>query len=319
MSKRNITKFSSFVIFVMFTSIAAGCSHASISGEGKLAANAEQNKDYEKPKVMGTISNPEITESSGLAASRCQNGVLWTHNDAGSGPFIFAFSPEGKSLGTWRVTNGENRDWEDIDIFKDESGKCFLYIGDIGDNKSGRSGYRIYRIAEPQITPDTAGTTEKQPAVSTAAEVLNYVYSDSPHNAETMMVHPSTGDIYVLTKRVDGPSLVFKIAPSFGTNETVKASKIGELAVPAVPNGLLTGGAISPDGKRAVVCDYTSGYEIVLPPDSKSFDDIWKQKPTVVDLGDRKQGEAVEYTPDGKMILATSEKKNSPITAVVRK
>ncbi len=86
-----------------------------------------------------------------------------------------------------------------------------------------------------------------------------------------------------------------------------------------MPNGFLTGGDISPDGKRVIVCDYFSAYEIVLPESAKNFDDIWKEKPSVIQLGEREQGEAVSYSADGKSILATSEKKNSPIIEVKRK
>jgi DNA-binding beta-propeller fold protein YncE len=131
------------------------------------------------------------------------------------------------------------------------------------------------------------------------------------------MVQPQTGDIYVLTKRIDGPSMVFKLRPQFGGGAPLQAERIADLALPAVPNGLLTGGAISPDGKRVVVCDYSAGYELQVGG-SRSFDDVWKQKPVTVDLGDRKQGEAVTFTPDGRSIIATSEKRNSPITEVTR-
>jgi hypothetical protein len=39
----------------------------------------------------------------------------------------------------------------------------------------------------------------------------------------------------------------------------------------------------------------------------------------IVELGERKQGEAICYTADGKAIIATSEKKNSPVIKVERK
>src|SRR5688500_14952074 len=38
----------------------------------------------------GTIAHFAITESSGLAASRRFPGVIWTHNDSSSNPFLFA-------------------------------------------------------------------------------------------------------------------------------------------------------------------------------------------------------------------------------------
>jgi Tol biopolymer transport system component len=133
-----------------------------------------------------------------------------------------------------------------------------------------------------------------------------------------MMVRPGSGDIYLLTKRESGASRIHKLKPAYGGANSV-TQKIGELSVPAVPIGLLTGGSISPDGKRVALCDYQQGYELVLPPDVSDFDSIWKQKLVVVDLGKRKQGEGVTYSPDGNAIYASSENKNAPLMRVQRR
>jgi hypothetical protein len=319
MSYKTIAKFSCFVILAAIAAASAfSCSHVS-SQKKKIAANAAVSQDYDPPKVLGSIQNPDVTESSGLAVSRCNPDVFWTHNDSGDSSFIFAFAADGKTLGTWSVSNAKNADWEDIDSYKDASGKCFLYIGEIGNNQGERPQQGVYRIPEPAITPESASSGRKDPLATEPAEMLRFTYPDAPHDAETMMVHPKTGDIYVLTKRVDGPSLVFRVKPSFNSAEPARAEKVAELAVPSVPNGLLTGGAISADGTRAVICDYSSAYEIVLPGAAANFDEIWKQKPSVVNIGDRKQGEAIDYSADGRIVIATSEKKNSPIFAAERK
>src|SRR5215203_4820450 len=107
-------------LFVVIGAFAAGCGGESMS--------AEPASDYASPVVAGRLEADDIKESSGLTASECQD-VLWTHNDAGNGPFIFAMSPDGKHLGTWRVENAANVDWESIATFKDSTGKCFLIIG----------------------------------------------------------------------------------------------------------------------------------------------------------------------------------------------
>ena len=102
-------------------------------------------------------------------------------------------------------------------------------------------------------------------------------------------------------------------------SKTVKLEKIADFSIPAVPEGFLTGGDISPDGRRVVLCDYFGAYEILLPENAKNFDDIWKEKPLRIDLGTREQGEAIGYAANGNSILATSEKKNSPMIEVVRR
>ena len=318
MSNKTIAKFSGLVILLIAAGIAVNsCSHASSRGRS-TANSAELSQAYNMPVAVGRIESGDVIESSGLAASLCQPNVFWTHNDSGDDAFIFAMTPQGKHLGTWRVTDAKNSDWEDMAAYKAPDGNCFLYLGDIGNNKLGKVEQRIYRLKEPAISDGDRGSSRKAPLPTEPADVAVFRYSDTPHDAETMLVQPQTSDVYVLTKRLDGPSLVFKFRPQFGSDRPVIAEKVGEVSVPAVPNGLLTGGSISADGKRVVLCDYSSGYELELG-NAATFDNVWSVKPIRVDLGERRQGEAVAFSSDGGSILATSERKNSSITEVRRK
>ena len=317
MSNRTIAKFRGLVILLAAGAmLTSSCSHAKSTSRSEVDAN-EFSADYNKPTVVGRIQTDELTEASGLAASGCQPGVLWTHNDSGDGPFIYAVSSKGELLGTFQVENARNRDWEDIAAYK-ENGTCYLYIGDIGNNKLEKAEGTIYRVKEPTISADASSSDKKSPFKTEPATEESFKFPDTPHNAETLMVNPTTGDIYVLTKLMEGPSIVYKITPKFGDNNVVVATRVGEVSVPAVPNGLLTGGAIAPDGKSVVICDYSSGYELKLGS-STNFDEIWKQKPVPVNLGERKQGEAITYSADGSSIFATSEGKKPPLIEVKRK
>jgi len=55
-----------------------------------------------------------------------------------------------------------------------------------------------------------------------------------------------------------------------------------------------------------------------LPAGDSNFDDIWKQEPQTIDLGERKQGEAIGYGIDGNSLFATSEGKHKPLIEVQR-
>ena len=118
---------------------------------------------------------------------------------------------------------------------------------------------------------------------------------------------------------MSGASAVYKLKSDFSLEKTNTLEKIADFSVPAIPNGFLTGGNISPDGKRVVISDYFAAYEIILPENAKNFDEIWTQKPNVIELGEREIGEAVCYSADGNSIFATSEKKNSPFIEVKKK
>ena len=312
MPNETIAKISVFVIYVTFVAVFfSACAFMS-------APASEQAPDspYGPPRVIGTIKSPDITESSGVAASRCQSNVLWTHNDSGDDAFIYAIDHAGNSLGTWKVPNAKNIDWEDIAAYKDKSGKCFLYIGEIGDNKTKRSEHVVYRVAEPVIVPENSASSRKAPLTTADAEVLRFTYPDYDQDAETVMVNPKTADVYIVTKRVSGPAGVYRIKPDFGNAEPVKAHAVAEISVPAIPNGLITGGDISPDGMRVILCDYTRGYELQLPDGAGDFDAIWAQKPQAVELGERANGEAVSYSVDGNSIYATSEKRKGPAPVI---
>ncbi len=322
MSNKTITKNRAFVILLtLFCFIFSACHSVSSTNGGKVNKSTEDvSTNYEKPQVVGKIESGEITESSGIAASKCQENVFWTHNDSGDDAFIFALNQKGKKLGTWKVSGAKNKDWEGIATFQDtKNGKCFLYVGDIGNNERLKSEMTIYRVVEPTISDADKDSSKKNPSQTENAEAIKFVYPEMRHDAETLLVHPNSGDIYILSKRLSGASGVYKLAADFSLEKTNTLKKIADFSVPAVPNGFLTGGDISPDGKRVVVCDYFSAYEIVLPKNAKSFDEIWTEKPLIVELGERNQGEAVAYSADGKSIFATSEKKNSPIIQVKRK
>ena len=315
MTQSNITKFFAFVIFcVVVAIIFSACSSAS---SGKPATS--KTSHYNPPQTLGSIANPEIDESSGLAASKCQPNVFWTHNDSGDDAFIYAIDKTGARLGTWKVPGAQNIDWEDIAEYKDNAGKCFVYIGEIGDNRMKRSEHAVYRVREPKVATGDATSTKQQPRQTDTADKLRFTYPDSIHDAETLMVHPKTADIYILSKRISGPAGVYWLPSKFGSDQVATAEKIADVSMPAIPNGFVTGGDISPDGRRVIICDYAAGYEFTLPEGAANFDDIWKQAPETVDLGNRRVGEAVCYTPDGNALFATSEGKNAPMIEITRR
>ena len=320
MPNKTITKISLFVIFAAFASMSAGACHKNVAGDGEPPASVRAGSPYGEPRIAGIIESGEITESSGLTASLCQPDVFWTHNDSGGGAFLFAINSKGKRLGTWQVSNAANIDWEDISGFKDVAGKCYLFIGDTGNtNKDGRAEHQIYRVAEPAVRKSDSISTRKDPLAAGPAQILVFSYPDYRQDAETLMVHPQSGEIYVVTKQRSSPAGVYKLKPVFEASNPVEAEKISELTVPAIPNGFLTGGGIAPDGRRVIISDYFAAYEFVLPDGAVNFDEVWKQKPVVVELGDRKQGEAVTYSEDGLSIFATSEGKFSPLIEVGRR
>ena len=325
MLPKNIIKFCAFVLLISAISLfTANCASVFPNDAFKSNANgpqgdAEKSKDYTASKVVGHLQDDAIDESSGLAASRCSEGVYWTHNDSGDDAFLYGINLQGEKLGVWRVPGAKNIDWEDIAETKEKDGKCYLYISDTGNNKRDRGIMTIYKLPEPQVSPADKDSTKKNPVWTAPADEIKIEYPGERYDAECLMIHSQSGDIYIITKSYTHEAVLYKLSPPFDMEKTNDLKQIGIISVPAFPNGTITGGDISPDGLRAVICDYFNAYEFVLPAGAKDFDDIWKQKPLVIELGPRKTGESIAYSADGKFIIAGSEGRNSPIIVVEKK
>src|SRR4051812_28425172 len=146
----------------------------------------------------GTIQNSSVTEASGIAASRKNPNVLWTHNDSGDSARVFAMTAAGTNLGTYSITGAGATDWEDIAVGPGPAaGAQYLYAGDIGDNGASRSNVAIYRIPEPAVS-------DTQSAVSTSISGMKkftFTYPGGARDSESLFVDPSTSDIYIISKR----------------------------------------------------------------------------------------------------------------------
>jgi len=247
--------------------------------------------------------------------------MLWTHNDSGDGPFLYCLDARIDSCGVWRVTGADAFDWEDIAIGPGpRPGEPYVYAGDIGDNIDQRDDIVVYRVPEPLVGGGGVVPTKASPAATAPAEAIRLRYPDGPQNAEALLVHPTTGDLYVITKSPSSATVYKAVAPLDPTRITVLTA-IGALRLGTGTRGpeLVTGADISPDGRRVAVVTYSSGYELELPAGADRFDAVWDQPPTPVAVGLRLQGESVAYRLDGRALLTTSEMVGTPVQQVERR
>lgn len=280
---------------------------------------AGEEGGYGPPVHLSNLENRAVKESSGIAASRRYANVFWTHNDSGDGPHIYAFDREGKHRGTWRVAGARAQDWEDIALGPGPArNRSYIYIGDIGDNGRKREHIVVYRVAEPGVA--SPGSRSTAPRSTAAADAIRLKYPDGKWDAEALMVHPSTGDLYIVTKVMGGAAGVYKLKSPFPTDGVSTLRRVGEVRVPNMLGGFITGGDISPSGRRVILCDYLAAFEAVLPAGrGAGFDDIWKQPLTQIDLGTRRQGEAICYRADESALLVTSEGFPCPLIEIPRR
>lgn len=247
------------------------------------------------PKKIARIEENFIDETSGMAVSRRFPELIYVHNDSDGAPEIYVLDTLGKYQGKIRLEGVVNRDWEDLAMGPGPNeGESYLYIGDIGDNFSKYEELIIYRIPEPR---------EVSAEWTVVPEKIMLKYPDGAKDAETLLVDPISGDLFVLTKR-DALNTLYKAsATDLNDGDTLVLEKVMEL-----PIMLSVGGDISEDGLQVAIKNYWVVYYWERAPEM-SLEECLMQKPRLLPYDPEPQGEALAFSPDGKSYFTLSEKK----------
>ena len=258
-----------------------------------------------KPAVAaGVINNKVINEASGIVMSLQDKDFFWTHNDSGDDARLFLVSTDAEYRFTCTVANIKNRDWEDIAIYNDSnSGKSRLYIGDIGDNNAVYPFCNIYIIDEPSVKSTSDITISK-------SEKIIYKYSDGRRDAETLMVDPVNGDIYIVSKRETNVN-IYRIAYPYSFKDTMTAEKML-----TIPLNNFVGGDISRDGSEILMKTYQKIYYWPRKK-GKTIIEALSQKPIEIPYQIEPQGEAICWSADAKSFYTLSEASPFNVTPVL--
>jgi len=271
-----------------------------------LAQPAFAQPAFEGPTETGVIASPEITEASGLVASRRNPGVLWITNDSGDEARVFAVMPDGRALATYRLRGANAVDYEDLAVGPGPvDGVSYLYVGDIGDNLARRRSIAVYRLPEPDTT-GASGEIDVDDVVR-----IELRYPDQAHDAESLLCDPRNGDLYVVTKDWQGNNLVFRGAAPRDGRATVELTKVGTIRFPGTePSHLLaTAGDIDATGGAILVRSYERAL-LWRRRDDQSIADALATDPVVVPVPDptrEAQGEAIAFRSDGKAYFTVGE------------
>lgn len=238
-----------------------------------------------------TLHDPRITESSGLAASRAHPGVYWTHNDSDDGPYVYAVdSRTGRTVARVTLRGIHPRDVEAISM--GPGGQ--IYVGDIGDNLGGTwPEVWIYRFREPAHLHDTTVTPVR----------YTVRYADGPRDAESLMVQPRTGRVYIASKNDKEQGGLYAGPPQLSPSGINVFHRIAPIRLWA------TDGAFSPDGSRLVLRGYFDG-EMYRWHDGRAS----ALGPVEVPL--QRQGESVAWAPGARTLMYGSEGRGSSVQPV---
>ena len=270
-----------------------------------------------KPGPVGTVKDRALDEASGLAASRRNRGVLWSHNDSGGSPELFAMTELGSPLGTYVLEDAKLDDWEDIAIGPGpKSGKWYLYVGDIGANNSKRGHIVVYRAQEPNVRLDQKDKRRK--IRGTVAFRLRYPDHRS-RDSETLMVDPVTADVYLVTKSLlSNPELFAARAPldpkKTNVLERVMDLNLGDAT--GLTGGLVTAGDIAADGSAILIRTYLDA-RYWPRASGRSIAEALDQAPCAVPLHGERQGEAIAFAFDGRSYFTVSEGRHPKLYSFV--
>lgn len=269
---------------------------------------------------VGQVTAPDLAELSGIAASRVDLGILWTHEDSGNPADLVAIRPDGKVVRTFRLAGVTARDWEDIAVGPGPSADppaTYVYLGDIGDNLADQPTFHAVRVREPVVDAAAADAkrTELEGAVS-----LTGRYPDGPHDAEALLSDPRTGDLIVVTKSDKGRSGVYLWAAPQSEKTATTLAAVGTVDVNALDGAIdrrITAGDISPDGSMILLRTYTNAWLWRRGADDTVAEAL-ARPPCAVPLELEKQGEAIGWDATGAAYYSTTEGARPPIMRYTR-
>lgn len=288
-------------------------------------------------RYVKTSEPADLLESSAVVLSSSQPDIVFTINDSGNEPVLFALDTTGATRGRWKVAGASNGDWEaaargpcvqdasvtdsatsDISSRNTPRATACLFIGDVGDNGATRKRLTIYQLAEPTVTGNmTQG--------SLTATALRFSYPDGAHDVESMYVGPE-GTVYLITKRADKDAsgrlrqaLLYSLPPAvWNSRDTAIATLLDSL--PIVPGSAdkrqITDASLSADSRYLAVRTY--GQVFTFATDSLTGRVRSEVPPALCNIvqTERRHGEGVTWMSDGRELLLSHEGRNAPLARI---
>ncbi len=255
----------------------------------------------------GRFASARVIESSGVAVSRAHPGVLWTHNDSGDGPYLYATDLRGSDRGFLFVPGAEAVDWEDMSLGPCPTrGANCLYLADTGDNLEARPSVAVYAVPEPD-PPTGPGDTLRTTA---APAILRLRYPDGAHDVEAMYVSPRDSALYLVSKGRSGSIGVYRVARAQWKTRgdgVVQADRVQILNVRPDPGAgrWVTGAAVRPDGRLVAIRTYTEIY-FFYPGIGGRLTPARERSCDIGELDEPGGGEAISFLDDSALVV-TSE------------
>jgi hypothetical protein len=250
------------------------------------------------PTTRCQITDPALAELSGLVVVGEQMLAL---NDGGEQLAVHLLDGACQVVEV-RTADIDPYDPEDLAVGADG----IVWLADTGDNAGDRP-----TVALLALRPD--GSTS----------VYRVSYPDGPHDAEALLVAPD-GTPYIVTKEILGASGVYRPVSALVEGATVALAEVAavNMTLTGTPGGpvgqagqlLVTGGAVSSNGRHVALRTYTDAY--VWPLTGSDVAAALATPPERIPLPDSPQGEAISFSADNLSLVVASEGLPSDVTVV---
>ncbi len=175
------------------------------------------------------LDSTMLTESSGLAFSRIDPSIVWTHNDSGDSARLFAFdSATGEATGECVLSGVGAEDWEALAM----TAAGQLIVADSGDNWANRSSVTLHRFAEPP-------PRQRSRIGGNQIQSVAIRYPGGAADCEAIWVDEPTGSVILVTKTRFAAATVWSV-PLSAFDAPAKAAvalKITDLVLPMITGG----------------------------------------------------------------------------------
>lgn len=184
-----------------------------------------------------------VKETSGLVFF---NGKLWTFNDSGGSPILYAVDTTTHQI-VQQITlsNATNVDWEDIAMDED-----YVYVGDMGNNSGQRNDLVIYKVLKTSI-PINGNSSVQASAIKFSYDDQKTFSKLKDHNFDCESIIAAGDSLYLFTKnRADQHCHIYSLSKQPGTYSVKRKDRFDA-------RGLVTGADYQPATGQVLMTGYT--------------------------------------------------------------
>ena len=185
----------------------------------------------------------EVNETSGLFF---HNGRLWTHNDSGGKPILYALDTTTFEI-VQKITlvHAKNKDWEDVC-----TDGTTVFVGDFGNNKGNRKNLRIYTFPLSAIPEEGNASVEVDTICFSFGDQSEFNHDKHEHDFDCEAMFATDSCLYLFSKGwATGTTRLYRLPKTPGTH-------VAEVVNGFDSQGLITGADYDREHHLLVVVGY---------------------------------------------------------------